>query len=114
MSNVIVYIFFFLLLISNSRPEDENETTPNQIPVKVPIIDKLTERKSDSACKLINALSASINLGLTPHIINGFPAEAGEFPHMAAIGYKNKLNEVTYDCGGSLISSKFRISVTMS
>ena len=53
---------------------------------------------------MINKLAATLNLDLTVHIINGFPAEAGEFPHMAAIGYKNALQEVSYDCGGSLIS----------
>ena len=61
------------------------------------------------------------------HIIQGIPVEIGgkyifqllsfvfriiedsfsfvEFPHMAAIAYRDEVeNKVTYDCGGSLIS----------
>ena len=65
------------------------------------------QRKSDIACNLINDVASKLNLDVGYHIINGLPADPGEFPHMAAIGYKNVLNEVSYDCGGSLISSKF-------
>ncbi|CAG9808041.1 unnamed protein product [Chironomus riparius] len=40
-------------------------------------------------------------------IIGGENAKAGEFPHMAAIGYKNLDNIVNFKCGGSLISEQF-------
>ncbi|CAG9797869.1 unnamed protein product [Chironomus riparius] len=40
-------------------------------------------------------------------IIGGENAKAGEFPHMAAIGYRNLDNIVGFKCGGSLISEQF-------
>lgn len=82
-------------------------------------------RKSESACDLIKKIQTG---GLSYHIIQGIPVEIGgkslksfyvcyaidlkirliflkEFPHMAAIAYRDEVeNKVTYDCGGSLIS----------
>lgn len=43
-------------------------------------------------------------------IIGGENAKAGEFPHMAAIGYKNLNNEIDFKCGGSLISEQHVIT----
>ena len=40
-------------------------------------------------------------------IINGENAKSGEFPHMAAIGYKDKNRVAHFVCGGSLISDQF-------
>ena len=40
-------------------------------------------------------------------IIGGENAQAEEFPHMAALGYRNLDNEFTFICGGSLISDQF-------
>lgn len=80
-------------------------------------------RKSENACDLIKKIQTG---GLSYHIIQGIPVEIGgtflnylnvldvidlffkffiEFPHMAAIAYRDEVeNKVTYDCGGSLIS----------
>lgn len=41
-----------------------------------------------------------------PLIIGGENATAGEFPHMALLGY-NVDGQVNWECGGSLISEKF-------
>lgn len=81
-------------------------------------------RKSDEACNLIKKI---VIHELDFHIIGGIGAgekyleinqslilnpcivDVGEFPHMAAIGFSNEVDEnvVTYDCGGSLISKNF-------
>ncbi|XP_051162811.1 serine protease snake-like isoform X2 [Leptopilina boulardi] len=42
----------------------------------------------------------------TPLIIGGIKAKPQEFPHMAVIGY-GKGNEISWQCGGSLISENF-------
>jgi V8-like Glu-specific endopeptidase len=42
----------------------------------------------------------------TSLVVGGETTKTGEFPHMAAIGYE-ELNEIKFDCGGSLISEKF-------
>ena len=46
---------------------------------------------------------------LSPNVLNGEPALAGEFPHMAALGYPSKLPNRTWDflCGGSVISEYY-------
>lgn len=43
----------------------------------------------------------------TELIIGGTAAKAGEFPHMAAIGYPNFNGEISYQCAGSLISDQY-------
>lgn len=40
-------------------------------------------------------------------ITGGIKANQGEFPHMAAIAYKEKNGEESFGCGGSLISDQF-------
>lgn len=42
-----------------------------------------------------------------PLVVNGEDAHEKEFPHMALIGYRSAFNEITYGCGGSLISDRF-------
>lgn len=42
------------------------------------------------------------------HILNGVEVNPGEFPHMAAIGYYQQVDQtVQYSCGGTLISESF-------
>lgn len=51
------------------------------------------------------------NFGPAYRIIGGSDSEVGEFPHFASLGYLNtEKNEVTFDCGGALISSNFVIT----
>lgn len=42
-----------------------------------------------------------------PLIIGGENATAGEFPHMALLGYTTANGKISWECGGSLISEKF-------
>jgi len=45
---------------------------------------------------------------LDQKIIEGKLAEIGEFPHMVALGYmKDGVNDIAYDCAGSLISEQY-------
>lgn len=45
---------------------------------------------------------------ITPLIVNGEKTRHGEFPHMAAIGYRTEESEtLKFICGGVLISSQF-------
>lgn len=45
-------------------------------------------------------------------VVGGDDAKRGEFPHMAALGYVDGLDEtvVSFKCGGALISDKFVLS----
>ncbi|XP_065204410.1 serine protease snake-like isoform X2 [Planococcus citri] len=43
-------------------------------------------------------------------IAKGTPAEAKEYPHMALIGYGKEFKNVSWHCGGNLISEKFIMS----
>lgn len=43
-----------------------------------------------------------------PHnrVVGGVPAKKGGWPWMALVGYKNSLGEVSFKCGGSIISNR--------
>lgn len=43
----------------------------------------------------------------TELVVGGAPARAGEFPHMAAIGYPDFNGGISFKCGGTLISKNF-------
>lgn len=46
--------------------------------------------------------------GLDIRICGGNETAVGEFPHFAALGYRNdENNKISFDCGGALISAKF-------
>lgn len=72
---------------------------------------KLSEKKIqfatlslDFATLDLSEQSCDISTGL---IIGGIAANPKEFPHMAAIGYRNTLNnDLSFGCGGSLISER--------
>lgn len=42
-----------------------------------------------------------------PLVVGGVVANEKEFPHMALIGYRSNFGELTFGCGGSLISDRF-------
>lgn len=59
-----------------------------------------------------NEIFTSLELELLNfHVLSGIEASLGEFPYMAALGYRTKddVNEIRikYDCGGTIISSRF-------
>lgn len=43
-----------------------------------------------------------------PHnrVVGGVPAKKGGWPWMALVGYKNSLGEVSFKCGGSILTSR--------
>lgn len=66
-----------------------------------------TKRKSDTACDLVKNLKKGYS-DLANHVTNGVPTQLGEYPHQAAIGYMDPIEKkLKYNCGGSLISSRF-------
>jgi len=54
-----------------------------------------------------HALSVSKCDSTTPLIVGGVKTKAGEYPHMAAIGWRGLDGSLEFKCGGSLISDKF-------
>ncbi|XP_031627884.1 serine protease persephone-like [Contarinia nasturtii] len=58
--------------------------------------------KAESACERYSALPVAISW----NILGGIPTYRGEFPWMAALGYRSK-SDINFDCGGSLISDNF-------
>ncbi|XP_031632777.1 uncharacterized protein LOC116346717 [Contarinia nasturtii] len=77
-------------------PENSQEDTQ--------IIDETpTLRPAERACETY--LKLPIN-----RILGGSPAEMGEFPWMAALGFLNENYQVTFDCGGTIISDYFILS----
>lgn len=40
-------------------------------------------------------------------IFGGDPVEAGEFPWMSALGYLSETYQISFDCGGTIISDRF-------
>lgn len=58
----------------------------------------------DSPSTVVDVTDCEAVTGL---IVGGVRAEAGEFPHMAAIGYIDFNRELSFKCGGSLISESF-------
>lgn len=57
----------------------------------------------DSTNLELKKLACNLTSGL---IVGGIKAEKNEFPHMAAIGYGNDEIEISFRCGGSLISER--------
>lgn len=43
-----------------------------------------------------------------PHnrVVGGVPAKKGGWPWMALVGYKNSLGEISFKCGGSIITKR--------
>ncbi|XP_055618901.1 uncharacterized protein LOC129763961 [Toxorhynchites rutilus septentrionalis] len=103
------------------RFEDNDEDSNKEVPQSP----DLNSRKAVQKCKEYSKLSynqiAVSTLTLTPTvlkydvpkcdnivklIVGGNITKPGEFPHMAAIGWRYA-DRVSFDCGGSLISDRF-------
>lgn len=52
--------------------------------------------------KILRCFSSQV-----PLVVGGVIANEKEFPHMALIGYRSNFGDLTYGCGGSLISELF-------
>lgn len=79
----------------------EGLETPNLGTVLVSRSSSIAERMCDS----FPPTSALIN-----HIWGGTEAQLNEFPHIAALGYPVKGQEIPFRCGASLISDKFLLT----
>lgn len=58
----------------------------------------------DSIAHNVDVTECDAVMGL---VVGGINANAGEFPHMAAIGYPDLNGALSFKCGGSLISELF-------
>lgn len=68
-----------------------------------PTSENATAENATSYCK---KFGADKPIQVDFHVLDGEDAAESEFPFMASIGYDN-LGEINFDCGGSLIHSKF-------
>lgn len=58
-----------------------------------------------------HSLSVSKCDTATPLIVGGAKTKNGEYPHMAAIGWRSLDGNLDFKCGGSLISDQFVLTV---
>lgn len=76
-------------------------------PISSGISSKPLDRKSDRACKAFGKRPVEI----TSRVIGGAESSRHEFPQFAALGYLNdETGEISFDCGGVLISNMFIIT----
>lgn len=54
-----------------------------------------------------HAITVSKCVSATPLIVGGEKTKTGEYPHMAAIGWRSLDGTLQFKCGGSLISDRF-------
>lgn len=67
------------------------------------------KRKCENACDLIGPKNNKLRVYFKA--LQGIPVIAGEYKHMAALGYyESRLDKFMYNCGGSLISHNFIIT----
>lgn len=83
------------------------QPTPPTIPT-ITIPNKFSGSKAAAACKkYLDAATPYSNW----NIINGIPVGQGEYPHMVALGYRNRdSTEYDFDCGGSLIAEQWVVT----
>lgn len=92
--NIYFYTITHFHFFFNSEDQDNKHTTPRTG----------NQRKSVTACDLYtNYRRATIQF----NILDGVPADLGEFPHMAALGYLTDNEDILFQCGGSLISERY-------
>lgn len=64
------------------------------------------ERKAVHACRKFGKRPGTDGISFSSRLIGGTLAEQDEFPHFAALGYIDD-GQLTFDCGGSLISENY-------
>lgn len=93
---------------------DEEIANPTAAPTppstSAPIIQVTSETPIAEPRTQVRLLLPSEGCGVSkvPHnrVVGGVPAKKGGWPWMALIGYKNSLGEVSYKCGGSIITKR--------
>lgn len=76
-------------------------TRPNIFATRKPIA---TDAGVERLCRTIGSYPGIL---IGDRIIGGVLAEAGEFPHFAALAYRNKeTGGISFNCGGALISHR--------
>lgn len=92
----------------NQRSISECRAYKNLLATTVHFGDQFTEDDDEDDDFALKEYDCNPFTGL---IVGGTVTEVGEFPHMAAIGWRYLNGSVTFNCGGSLISESFVLSV---
>lgn len=103
MSFLIKSIVFFVTSFTFSLDNDNS----GNIEVKSSSKPRKIGARAVAAC--VN-YTEDIAAPLGDNILGGKKAEPGEFPHMAALGYRDRSNKISWNCAGSLISEKYVLS----
>lgn len=101
--------FFFFLFFDNFRNSSfncEESTPPTPKPHSTP--NKFNGSKAAAACERYSNVATPYS---NWNIINGIPVGQGEYPHMVALGYRNRdSSEYDFDCGGTLIAEQWVVT----
>lgn len=79
---------------------------PNESPLR---LQNYLMRKVIEECKKfgVRPKDTDGDLKITSRIMNGEMSDLGESPHFASLGYRKDNDEISFDCGGALISENF-------
>ena len=84
------------------------ETTSTSTPPPVLRPNQFSGTKATAACEKYTEVSTPYN---NWNIINGIPVGQGEYPHMVALGYRNRdSSDYDFDCGGTLIAEQWVVT----
>ncbi|XP_057672632.1 serine protease persephone-like [Diorhabda carinulata] len=91
--------------ITNGGNDDSEETTTTLTEDRR----QSNKRKAEQACDNVRG---SLKANIIFHITDGEDAKEKEYPHMVALGFEDANNpgEIGWNCGASLISSKFLLT----
>lgn len=83
-------------------------TTPSTTAAPVEIVTPSPEVPDTSSPLRLLLPSEGCGISKVPHnrVVGGVPAKKGGWPWMTLIGYKNSLGEISFKCGGSIITKR--------
>ncbi|KAH1025817.1 serine protease persephone [Dendroctonus ponderosae] len=94
-----------IIWTEEARIDVKNDKNPPNT-TKKPVNKRISEKMCEKIYKDNN-----IRRKFNYNILGGEDAQIGEFPHMAAIGFKTGFDEIDFaKCGASLISSRFLLT----
>ncbi|XP_050544574.1 venom protease-like [Daktulosphaira vitifoliae] len=101
--------------VNNNKTDDKNEETNTK--KFLSITENVSMNKSESYSKLPSTSSCGrITSSPKFRIIGGHPAELGNWPWIAALGYKTineTNNRIDWLCGGTLISDRYVVTAAL-
>lgn len=91
-------------LPKTNAPITTTQKPIGSIEIQIPNKTNFNTLRQHARYDLIN--KANCGLGASNRILHGEKAKIEDFPWMASLGYRNALKEISWDCGGSLISGR--------